>query len=120
MLAHDAARSGSTTAEVRPPFERKWYRLFPDEGLMTGTQARRREREPPLTEPWWPTAPLESQAPPYQSSHASFPVRASRRHIKNTDWPFQVIQVREDGATVEVKGRRKELRIAEKSEGNAR
>lgn len=39
MLGHDAARSGSTTAQVRPPFERKWYRLFPDEGLMAGTQA---------------------------------------------------------------------------------
>ncbi len=38
MLAHDPARSGSTTTEVRPPFERKWYRLFPDEGLMAGVQ----------------------------------------------------------------------------------
>ena len=38
MLAHDAARSGATRAEVRPPFERKWYRLFPDEGLMAGVQ----------------------------------------------------------------------------------
>lgn len=38
MLAHDAARSGATTAEIRPPFERKWYRLFPDEGLMAGVQ----------------------------------------------------------------------------------
>ncbi len=33
---------------------------------------------------------------------------------------IRVVEVREDGATVEVKGRRKELRIAEKSEGNAR
>jgi len=38
MLAHDPARSGATTTEVRPPFERKWYRLFPDEGLMAGVQ----------------------------------------------------------------------------------
>ena len=38
MLAHDPARSGATTAEVRPPFERKWYRIFPDEGLMAGVQ----------------------------------------------------------------------------------
>ncbi len=38
MLAHDCARSGATTTEIRPPFERKWYRLFPDEGLMAGVQ----------------------------------------------------------------------------------
>jgi len=38
MLAHDCARSGATATEVRPPFERKWYRLFPDEGLMAGVQ----------------------------------------------------------------------------------
>jgi len=38
MLAHDAARSGGTTAEIRPPFSRKWYRLFSDEGLMAGVQ----------------------------------------------------------------------------------
>ena len=38
MLAHDPARSGATTLEVRPPFERKWYRLFADEGLMAGVQ----------------------------------------------------------------------------------
>jgi outer membrane protein assembly factor BamB len=38
MLAHDCARSGSAPAEVRPPFDRKWYRLFPDEGLMAGVQ----------------------------------------------------------------------------------
>jgi hypothetical protein len=38
MLAHDPARSGATSAEIRPPFERKWYRLFPDEGLMAGVQ----------------------------------------------------------------------------------
>jgi len=38
MLAHDPARSGATSAEIRPPFERKWYRLFPDEGLMAGIQ----------------------------------------------------------------------------------
>src|ERR1051326_3695124 len=38
MLGHDAERSGATLAEVRPPFERKWYRLFTDEGLMSGIQ----------------------------------------------------------------------------------
>lgn len=38
MLAHDPARTGATMAEVRPPFARKWYRLFPDEGLMAGIQ----------------------------------------------------------------------------------
>ncbi|MEN6334087.1 MAG: PQQ-binding-like beta-propeller repeat protein, partial [Phycisphaerales bacterium] len=38
MLAHDAGRSGATAAEIRPPFDRKWYRLFPDEGLMSGVQ----------------------------------------------------------------------------------
>jgi len=38
MLGHDAARSGATSTEVRPPFERKWYRLFGDEGLMAGVQ----------------------------------------------------------------------------------
>lgn len=38
VLAHDAARSGATAVEIRPPFERKWYRLFPDEGLMAGVQ----------------------------------------------------------------------------------
>lgn len=38
MLAHDAARSGATAAELRPPFARKWYRLFADEGLQSGVQ----------------------------------------------------------------------------------
>ncbi|MBN2594463.1 MAG: PQQ-like beta-propeller repeat protein [Sedimentisphaerales bacterium] len=38
MLAHDPGRSGATSTEIRPPFQRKWYRLFPDEGLMAGTQ----------------------------------------------------------------------------------
>lgn len=38
MLAHDVARTGATSTEIRPPFERKWYRLFPDEGLMAGVQ----------------------------------------------------------------------------------
>src|SRR5687768_14555763 len=33
MLGHDAARSGATAAELRPPFARKWYRAFPDEGI---------------------------------------------------------------------------------------
>lgn len=38
MLACDPARSGSTPTEIRPPFVRKWYRLFADEGLMAGVQ----------------------------------------------------------------------------------
>jgi hypothetical protein len=38
MLAQDPGRSGATSTEIRPPFERKWYRLFPDEGLMSGIQ----------------------------------------------------------------------------------
>ena len=38
MLAHDPGRGGATSAEIRPPFERKWYRLFADEGLMAGVQ----------------------------------------------------------------------------------
>lgn len=38
MLGHDPARTGATTTEVRPPFARKWYRLFPDEGLHSGVQ----------------------------------------------------------------------------------
>ena len=38
ILAHDPGRSGATSTEIRPPFERKWYRLFPDEGLMAGIQ----------------------------------------------------------------------------------
>jgi len=38
MLAHDAARSGATGTEIRPPFARKWYRTFADEGLMAGVQ----------------------------------------------------------------------------------
>src|SRR5215212_11585438 len=38
MLGHDSARSGATADEIRPPFERKWYRLFADEGLMAGVQ----------------------------------------------------------------------------------
>ena len=38
MLAHDAARSGATATQIKPPFERKWYRLFADEGLMAGVQ----------------------------------------------------------------------------------
>jgi hypothetical protein len=38
MLAHDPGRSGATATEIRPPFERKWYRLFADEGLMAGVQ----------------------------------------------------------------------------------
>ncbi len=38
MLAHDPARSGATSDEIRPPFERKWYRFFADEGLAAGIQ----------------------------------------------------------------------------------
>lgn len=38
MLGHDAARSGGTPEEIRPPFARKWYRLFPEEGIQTGVQ----------------------------------------------------------------------------------
>lgn len=38
MLAHDPARTGATSTEIRPPFQRKWYRIFPDEGLMAGIQ----------------------------------------------------------------------------------
>ena len=38
MLGHDCARSGATSTEIRPPFTRKWYRLFADEGLMAGVQ----------------------------------------------------------------------------------
>ena len=38
MLAHDPARSGATTTELRPPFARKWYRLFADEGLQAGVE----------------------------------------------------------------------------------
>ncbi len=38
MLGHDPARSGATAIRIRPPFARKWYRLFPDEGIMTGVQ----------------------------------------------------------------------------------
>src|SRR5689334_1555179 len=38
MLGHDPSRSGATGVELRPPFERKWYRLFADEGLMAGVQ----------------------------------------------------------------------------------
>jgi len=38
MLGNTASRSGSTIDEVRPPFARKWFRAFPDEGIMTGVQ----------------------------------------------------------------------------------
>ncbi len=38
MLARDPARTGATPSEIRPPFVRKWYRLFADEGLMAGVQ----------------------------------------------------------------------------------
>ncbi|MCX6902033.1 MAG: PQQ-binding-like beta-propeller repeat protein [Verrucomicrobia bacterium] len=38
MLGHDAARSGGTSTDIRPPFARKWYRLFPDEGIQSGVQ----------------------------------------------------------------------------------
>lgn len=38
MLAHDAGRSGATGDEIRPPFERSWYRIFANEGLHAGVQ----------------------------------------------------------------------------------
>lgn len=38
VLGHDPARSGATADQIRPPFERKWYRLFDDEGLQSGIQ----------------------------------------------------------------------------------
>lgn len=38
MLAHDAGRSGAAPREILPPFTRQWYRLFTDEGLMSGVQ----------------------------------------------------------------------------------
>ena len=38
MLGHDVARSGGTSTDIRPPFARKWYRLFPDEGIQSGVQ----------------------------------------------------------------------------------
>lgn len=38
MLAHDPARTGASSTELHPPFQRKWYRLFTDEGLMSGVQ----------------------------------------------------------------------------------
>jgi hypothetical protein len=38
QLAHDAARSGATPTQLSPPFSRKWYRLFSDEGLQAGVQ----------------------------------------------------------------------------------
>jgi hypothetical protein len=38
MLGHDVARSGGAPTEFRPPFARKWYRLFADEGIQSGVQ----------------------------------------------------------------------------------
>lgn len=38
MLAHDAARSGASADQLKPPFARKWYRMFPDEGIQSGVQ----------------------------------------------------------------------------------
>jgi hypothetical protein len=38
QLGHDAGRSGATSADLHPPFTRKWYRLFADEGLQSGVQ----------------------------------------------------------------------------------
>lgn len=38
MLAFDAARRGGNPATLRPPFARKWYRMFADEGLQSGVQ----------------------------------------------------------------------------------
>ncbi|MCX7819272.1 MAG: PQQ-like beta-propeller repeat protein [Kiritimatiellae bacterium] len=38
MLGFNAQRHGGTPHEVRPPFQRAWYRVFPDEGLQAGVQ----------------------------------------------------------------------------------
>src|SRR5687768_7885491 len=38
QLGSNAARSGSSADELRPPFSRKWYRLFADEGIQSGVQ----------------------------------------------------------------------------------
>ena len=38
MLGHDAARRGGTDDSLRLPLTRKWYRLFPDEGIQSGVQ----------------------------------------------------------------------------------
>jgi hypothetical protein len=38
QLARDAARTGATATELRPPFARKWYRLFAEEGIQAGVQ----------------------------------------------------------------------------------
>ncbi len=38
MLGHDPARSGATQDALKPPFARKWYRLFADEGIQSGVQ----------------------------------------------------------------------------------
>ncbi|MEJ5341322.1 MAG: PQQ-binding-like beta-propeller repeat protein [Thermogutta sp.] len=38
VAGHDVRRSGSTETTLRPPFTRLWYRLFTDEGLMSGVQ----------------------------------------------------------------------------------
>jgi hypothetical protein len=38
MLGHDPGRSGATTTAIRPPFRRAWYRVFPDEGILSGVQ----------------------------------------------------------------------------------
>lgn len=38
MLAHDPARTGASPDQLRPPLTRKWYRLFPDEGIQSGVQ----------------------------------------------------------------------------------
>ncbi len=38
MLGHDVRRTGATATELRPPFARKWHRLFADEGIQSGVQ----------------------------------------------------------------------------------
>ena len=38
QLAHDPARSGATADQLKPPFSRKWYRLFADEGIQAGVE----------------------------------------------------------------------------------
>lgn len=38
QVAHDAVRSGASGDQLHPPFSRKWYRLFADEGIQAGVQ----------------------------------------------------------------------------------
>lgn len=38
MLACNVRRHGATPEEIKPPFRRKWYRNFADEGIVQGNQ----------------------------------------------------------------------------------